>query len=69
MTIDRNHRMHDTRGRFAPKPYGTDDDLQDMSPTELCLQLAKRRNVDMIWRSANIEKWRSHSLQQSVYAL
>lgn len=55
MTIDRNHRMHDTRGRFAPKPYGTDDDLQDMSPTELCLQLAKRRNVDMIWRSANIE--------------
>lgn len=55
MVIDKHGRHHDARGRYAAQRIvGTDDDLEEPSWVA-ALQLAKRRNVDTLYRAARIE--------------
>lgn len=58
MSRDNNGNDHDPlTGRFVSKPLSDDDLDTDFFSLEReqCLKLAKRREIDLLWRASNIE--------------
>lgn len=58
MSKDNNGNNHDPlTGRFVSKPFSDDDLNTDFFSLEReqCLKLAKRREIDLLWRASNIE--------------
>lgn len=60
MRADAKGNLHDSRGRFTDKPSRPSDDVAPpamliLSARDRCIEYAKRRNVDLIWKAASIE--------------
>lgn len=59
MRLDNQGNLHDAQGRFASKnPVGDDGDLVEgigESAERRCLDCAKRRILDLVWRASSVE--------------